>query len=244
MLDLLAVVGRLGHEVVRRHTELCRGHVIQPADLVPAAARQPTVNRCRNAVRIEVSRRERHVVCEAEVPIPPSEIAGLHRHTRENLMLHARAELPVEGALPPPVDRAGVVGCADGSLSEVRVGQGSTFAVGQRAREIAFGDEIRVRISPAPRRAVDDSAIGSLRPGREGGSIQAEQVFVQTDLESGLAGSKHVVRDTYSRRDVLPSGSRLVGQGDVARGRELHGPERLFGKTALVRVKAHPAGEG
>ena len=67
-----------------------RLEVVEPADLIPTSAWQPRIGWRRDAVRIEIGRRDRPVVDEREVAIPGAEITDIHREARPQLVLDGR----------------------------------------------------------------------------------------------------------------------------------------------------------
>src|SRR5438128_8578227 len=86
-LSDLAVVGRLD--------------VMEPAQLIAAAPRQPRVARHRDAVRIEVGRRRGLIDQGQEVAVPRTKIANVEPEPRAQLLLERSRSLPVELSLPP-----------------------------------------------------------------------------------------------------------------------------------------------
>ena len=87
--DLLRIaeVRRPGHDVVDE-TEAARRDVVEPADLLPGV-RQPWVGRRRDAVRLEVARRNGQVVGDQEVAVPRPEVAEVDRQALAQLVLDA-----------------------------------------------------------------------------------------------------------------------------------------------------------
>ena len=147
-LDLLAVVARPRDEVVRRTAEARRLEIVETRHRVAAAAGQPRINRHRDAELIEVRGTDRAVVGDREVLIRAPEIGGIERRAREQLALHARRELPVREALVPAAQEIGIVNGAGARAAERRVRHRAAFAIGQRADQIAVGDEVAVGVGP------------------------------------------------------------------------------------------------
>jgi hyperosmotically inducible protein len=90
-----AVVRRVGAQVVRRHRELVRLHVVQPADRVAAATGQTRVGGSDEVELIEVSRADVQIVRDGEVLQPPARVADFKRDARQDLLLQRDADLPV-----------------------------------------------------------------------------------------------------------------------------------------------------
>src|SRR5205085_9961658 len=99
--DLLSVVARERDVVVGRRAEHRRLDVVQTANGVTAAARQPLIAGRRDAEHVEVARGSRAIVDDIEIAVDATEVTEFDRHPADDLVLHGSGELPAVHPLAP-----------------------------------------------------------------------------------------------------------------------------------------------
>ena len=208
------------------------------------------MRRRRDAERTVVLRGHTEVVGDARVVEPhPGKmvgpvavIAGGHRHSGRDFLLHFRRKVPqVVAAAETPQQIVRKLRGSAGS-PEVQIGDLPALSVRLVTVQVAVGNEIAVGVSP---RAVHDVHGGSDRVGglRDVGP-DCTDVASQRDLERRTAIAEQVVRRAEPRVDVLPV--RHVGHLiEVARERhELGGRDVLGGHQPVVVIEPHAVIEG
>ena len=145
-----AVVVRLAHEVVGL-SELARVQVVEAADRVAAAVRQPRIDRRDDAERIVVRAGHGQVVGDVGEVLPPPAIVGdLDRHAGQHLVLHRDAELPVAGPHAPAAQDARVEVGGRAGAAERLIEPGAALAVHPRVHQVALRNVVGVRVGPLP----------------------------------------------------------------------------------------------
>ena len=129
--------------------------VVQPADIVSAAAGKPRIDGCLDAVRIVVRRSDREVFGDPDcgvievVAAIVAVIASGERQPRPELVLHFRRKIPVRIPFAPPAEH--FVGPARGErvvFAEVPIRNRITFAVHLEVAQVAIRNVISVGVSP------------------------------------------------------------------------------------------------
>ena len=228
----LAVLRCEGHDVVDL-TELLWLEVIEPAEPLPAdVAGQARIGRHRDAVRIEVGRRDVQIVGDRLVAEPGPEIAGIDSHPREHFAVDAHRRLPVVGRLAPAFDPVGVRASADLHSTEALIGHRLTLAVGERVAQAAVREEVAVGVGPGPRRTGD-------RCGRrlEQRRITCEDpaaVAAQAGFDRRLAVAEQVVGKAHPGVDIVPARETVRLRETERIGQRRRGP--LEGRRIAVGV--------
>ena len=122
-------------DVVAGLAELRRGDVVETADRVAAAARQPRIGRRGDAERREVGRRRpSRLSVTVKLLEPAPEVADLDRDARQQLLLDRRADLPVVRTDAPAVEQRRVDGRGGQrrGAERGRASMAGAFAVGAR----------------------------------------------------------------------------------------------------------------
>ena len=217
-LGFLAEVARHGHEIVGRHAELRRADVEQPGQHIAAAAGEPRVGRRRDAVLIVVGCAHGAVLDGREVAEPGPPVSGFDRHARQDLLLHARGELPVVEAVAG--QRVPVVGPAGDGASEVGIPHRAALAVPCRVRQVAIRHEVAVAVIPRPVDPGDERPDGRRGCAIEGAAVLRGQIVVEAGLQRGPPVPEDVDGEAGPRREVVPRRAGRLRGDDVAIGRK------------------------
>ena len=168
--------------------------------------------RCRERVLRVVGRCRCQVVRHQEALEPTTVIADFHRRSRQDLVLHRRAELPVGWPDAPALEDLRVDWCGRQRLSERRLLPRAAFAVGRRVHVVALRDVVTVDAESA---SIVPGPVGRARETRPAGRIHQGvailvvrwlQITPQVDLQRRLAIAEDIVRGAHSRADVVEAG--------------------------------------
>ena len=204
--------------------ERVRIDVVEPADHLPAAARQPRIARHRDAVGHEVLGAHGRILGHLQVAERPVEVPDAERHAVRELVLQADVAFPVVLPLVPAVEVVGVEVPAEPELSETALIDGAAFPVRRGAPQVAIGKVVFVQIVPVSERAVDRRPL-RVSLGRDARGVP-EHVPAQRRLEGRPPVAGQIPGHAQPRADVMPIRQvGLLGEAYL-REEEPGGPRR------------------
>ena len=211
--------------------ELVRLDVVEAADLVAAASRQPRVHRRGDAVGVVVVRRHQDVVGQPDLARPERAVArsarevpagvvvvpDAHRQPLAELLLHLPGHVPVVVALSPAAQDIGVPPHGIRVLlAEVRVVDRAALPVGAEVPQVAIRHVVAVGVVPGPVREEDRRVDRVVR--RRHVRARLPDIAPHRELDRGPPVPEQVVGGPEARAEVPP-------RRHVAPGREVHGRE-------------------
>ena len=243
------------HQIVHL-AELPRLDVVEPADLVPAAAGEAGIHRRRDAKLVVVRRSHCQIVGHGEVAIHGPVVVDRQRRPRPDLVIHRHRALPVERlrAVEAFQGIVAIVQAGRRSSTKVPVRQRPAFAVGGQIR--GTEDAVRLQVTrtriTGPKEAVVPRSVRlhgytldglneriPIVPLRRGpGGIPAKR-----SLHRGPAGAKQIVGAPKPRIEILPI-RHLPHLRVAACGHEITGPERLGIRHSAEGVEPQPQVQG